>query len=109
MAEVKMRISKETKPVCEICGATMDKSLEIYDLMIPNVLTGEKRIITFCDLCNDKIFSKSLSATVKLQGKTKSQHDIQIINSRNRSKYVGQSMSIAEALRDSREDDEDGD
>lgn len=113
MEEIKMRLTRDTKAVCEICGTSLDKSLEIYDLMIPNVLTGERRIFTFCDLCNEKIFSKLLKATVNLQGKTKSQKDIAIINSRHRMRYEkhypNEAVSITEALKDTREEEDDGD
>lgn len=52
------------------------KVLNMFDLCICG------NIFTICDVCNEKIFSKCLSAEVMKNGRVKSQHDMAIIRKR---------------------------
>lgn len=70
-----MRVSKNAKEaVCTSCGEDFAHSLEMYDLMIGDVL------VTVCDKCNEEILKKCCSASCKYNGKLKSQEDIRKIN-----------------------------
>ena len=75
---IKMRTLKgDTDIVCKVCGATRKDSLEMFEIMFT-----EKAKITICDLCNEKLFNKCLSAECMKNGRVKSQRDIKIINER---------------------------
>ena len=73
---IKMRNNTDKDAFCCECGETQDQVLNMFDLCIAGT------IFTICDVCNEKIFSKCLSAEVMKNGRVKSQKDIQIINRR---------------------------
>lgn len=72
-----MRNSKNINATCCECNATVDNSLGMFDICIGGT------VHTVCDLCTDKILSKTLSAVVSINGKVKSQQDMAIIRRRN--------------------------
>lgn len=74
---IKMRTNKDEHAVCKVCGATRNKSLDMFDIAFT-----DKHIITICDLCNTRLFQKTLQASCKTQGRMKSQHDLKIIQTR---------------------------
>lgn len=65
-------------------------------------------MFTICDLCNEKLFSKCLSAECQKNGRVKSQHDMSII--RKRRSRIGlnsrHSMSLNEALSDVKKEED---
>lgn len=73
-----MRTNKDEKAVCKCCGATRKHSLDMFDIAFT-----DKHIITICDLCNTRLFQKTLTAECKVQGKLKSQQDLKIIQARS--------------------------
>lgn len=73
---IKMRHNKDKEAFCCECGSGQDDSLGMYDICIGGT------ILTICDVCNEKIFSKCLSAEVMKNGRVKSQHDMAIIRKR---------------------------
>ena len=83
--KIKMRKSKAGE--CDICEATSDKCLDLYDLALG------KDIFTLCDECVEKVFVKTLKATVQTNKRLKSQHDLQIINKRARNRYINEGIS----------------
>lgn len=72
-----MRTVKESNAICKICGATRKQSLEIFEIMFT-----EKAKLQLCDLCNDKLLYKTLSASCKVNNKLKNKEDIAIIKKR---------------------------
>lgn len=74
---IKMRNNKNTDAICCECQATADKSLGMFDICIGGT------VHTVCDLCTDKILSKTLSAIVSINGRVKSQQDLAIIRKRD--------------------------
>ena len=79
---IKMRNNTNSDAVCCECGEGQKEVLNMFDLCIGG------NIFTICDVCNEKIFNKCLSAEVMKNGRIKSQQDIQIIN-RRKSKSKG--------------------
>lgn len=80
---IKMRNNKESDSVCCECGMPRNKVLDMFDLCVGG------NIFTLCDECNEKLFSKCLSAECYKNGRVKSQHDISIINQRKQRKGLG--------------------
>lgn len=80
--EIRMRTNKSYDAVCKVCGATRKNSLDFFDIAFT-----DKHIITICDMCNEQLFNKSLKATCYVNGRVKSQDDLQIIRSRRRKYY----------------------
>ena len=74
---IKMRNNKDANAKCCECKATAENSLGMFDICIGGT------IHTVCDLCTDKILSKTLSAIVGINGKVKSQQDMAIIRKRS--------------------------
>lgn len=74
---IKMRNNKNIDAVCCECGATTNNSLGMFDICIG----GE--IHTICDMCTDKVLSKTLSAICSVNSRVKNQHDMAIIRKRN--------------------------
>lgn len=77
---IKMRNNTKSDAVCCECGKNQDNSLGMFDLCIG------KNIFTICDACNNELFQKSLKASCYIDNKVKSQHDIALINRRNKTK-----------------------
>lgn len=75
--EIRMRTNKSFDAVCKVCGATRKNSLDLFDIAFT-----DKHIITICDMCNEQLFNKSLKATCYVNGRVKSQADLQIIRNR---------------------------
>lgn len=74
---IKMRHNKKENAICCSCQSTRNNSLGMFDLCIGD------NLMTICDLCNSKLFSKVLSADCYINSKTKSQQDLSIIRKRN--------------------------
>ena len=73
---IKMRNNTKQEAICCECGEGQKEVLNMFDLCIGG------NIFTICDVCNEKIFSKCLSAEVMKNGRVKSQHDMAIIRKR---------------------------
>ena len=73
---IKMRNNTKPNAVCCECGESQNEVLNMFDLCIGG------NILTICDVCNEKLFSKCLSAECMKNGRVKSQHDIAIIHKR---------------------------
>lgn len=73
---IKMRNNTKSDAVCCECGDKQDQVLNMFDLCIGG------NIFTICDVCNEKILSKCLSAEVMKNGQVKSQQDMAIIRKR---------------------------
>ena len=74
---IKMRNNTKSDAVCCNCNQSQNQVLNMFDLCI-----GEE-IFTICDVCNEKIFKKCLSAEVMKNGRLKSERDLAIIRKRN--------------------------
>ena len=74
---IKMRNNTKPDAICCECGESQKEVLNMFDLCIGD------NIFTICDVCNEKIFSKCLSAEVMKNGRVKSRQDIAIIHKRN--------------------------
>lgn len=96
---IKMRNNTKSDAVCCDCGDKQNEVLNMFDLCIGG------NIFTICDVCNEKIFSKCLSAEVMKNGRVKSQHDMAIISKRHHAKGLGKTgMSISTALKGVKEE-----
>lgn len=73
---IRMRNNKDANSVCCECGDERKNVLDMFDLCIGG------NIITICDVCNEVLFRKTLSAECYKNGRVKSQRDINIINGR---------------------------
>lgn len=73
---IKMRNNTDKEAVCCECGDMQDDVLNMFDLCIGG------QIFTICDVCNEKIFSKCLSAEVMKNGRVKSSKDMSVIRRR---------------------------
>lgn len=73
---IKMRNNTNPNAICCECGDGQNQVLNMFDLCIGG------NIFTICDVCNEKIFSKCLSAECMKNGRVKSQHDMAIIRRR---------------------------
>ena len=73
---IKMRNNTKPDAICCECGESQKEVLNMFDLWIGGT------IFTICDVCNEKILSKCLSAEVMKNGRVKSKHDIEIIRKR---------------------------
>lgn len=73
---IKMRNNTKPDAVCCECGKSQNQVLNMFDLCIGG------NIMTICDVCNEKIFDKTLSAEVMKNGRVKSQRDMAIIRRR---------------------------
>lgn len=79
---IRMRHNNDRNALCCNCGASADKSLNMFDICIG------KSIQTLCDVCNAEILNKTLSAEVFKNGRTKSPRDMQVIRSRHNGTYI---------------------
>ena len=73
---IKMRNNTKPDAICCECGEGQKEVLNMFDLCIGG------NIFTICDVCNERIFSKCLSAEVMKNGRVKSSHDMAIISKR---------------------------
>ena len=73
---IKMRNNSNKDAVCCECGETQNQVLNMFDLYISGIL------FTICDVCNEKLFNKCLSAECMKNSRVKTQRDISIINKR---------------------------
>lgn len=96
---IKMRNNTDADAVCCECGENQKQVLNMFDLCIGG------NIFTICDVCNEKIFTKTLRAECFKNGRVKSQHDIQIINSRNRARGLGHYRELMAQARKEEEAD----
>lgn len=71
-----MRNNTKRDAVCCECGDSQKDVLNMFDLLVGG------RIFTICDVCNEVLFSKCLSAEVMKNGRVKSQEDMKIISIR---------------------------
>ena len=77
---IKMRNNTKLDAICCECGEGQKNVLNMFDLCIGGT------IFTICDECNEKLFSKCLSAECMKNGRVKSQHDMAIIRKRKSKK-----------------------
>lgn len=70
MKNIKMKINKNKKSICENCGEKWKDVPEMYDIMIFN------EIHTICKLCNQELFTKILKADCLYNSKLKSNEDM---------------------------------
>lgn len=80
---IKMRNNKDRGATCCECGEGQDNVLNMFDICVGG------KIFTICDCCNEKLFRKTLSASVMVNGRVKSQRDMSIIRSRKWSEAKG--------------------
>lgn len=73
---IKMRNNTDRDAVCCECGDTQDQVLNMFDLCVGG------NVLTFCDVCNEAIFNKTLRAECYKNGRVKQPRDISIINRR---------------------------
>ena len=73
---IKMRNNTKPDAICCECGEGQKDVLNMFDLCIGG------NIFTICDVCNEKILSKCLSAEVMKNGRVKSKQDVAIISKR---------------------------
>lgn len=73
---IKMRSNNHPDAVCCECGSPQSKVLNMFDLCIG------RTILTICDLCNDKIFFKTLNAECMKNERVKTPRDMAIIRER---------------------------
>lgn len=78
---IKMRNNTDKDAICCECGDGQNDVLNMFDLCIGGT------IFTICDVCNEKIFSKCLSAEVMKNGRIKSQRDLAVIRKRANGSY----------------------
>lgn len=79
---IKMRHNKNNDAVCCSCGMAANKSLGMYDIKVGNC------VFTICDVCNSELLSKSLSAEVEKNGRSKNGHDMAVIRQRCNGTYT---------------------
>lgn len=77
---IRMRNNTNQDSICCECGNPRNEVLDMFDVCIGGT------ILTICDECNSELFSKTLRAECYKNGRVKSQHDMSIINRRNRAK-----------------------
>ena len=75
-----MRNNKKENACCCECGESQKEVLNMYDLCVGG------NMFTICDVCNEKLFYKTLHASVLLQGRVKEPRDMKIIFQRNSKK-----------------------
>lgn len=84
---IKMRTNKKMDATCCECQAEANDSLGMFDICIGGT------ILTICDLCTDRILSKTLSAIVGINHRVKSPHDNEIIRRRSLANGIGRGVS----------------
>ena len=89
---IKMRNNTKPDATCCECGESQEEVLNMFDLCIGG------NIFTICDVCNEKIFGKCLSAEVMKNGRVKSSKDMSIIRRRNQKVLPGEEASSNDRL-----------
>lgn len=79
---IRMRHNNKLDAVCSNCGSSADESLNMFDICIG------KTIMTICDVCNEEVFNKTLSAQVYKNGRVKEPRDMAIIRKRRNGTYT---------------------
>lgn len=79
---IKMRNSKNENAVCCECGQTRKQVLDMFDVCIGG------NIFTICDVCNETLLHKTLSAECYKNGRIKSQQDMAILRKRANGSYA---------------------
>lgn len=77
---VRMRNNTKADSVCCECGQSRKQVLDMFDVQVGD------NIFTICDLCNEALFRKTLSASCHTNGRVKTKDDIFIINARGRNR-----------------------
>lgn len=77
---IRMRTNKNPDAVCCDCGRTREEALELFDVCIGGT------IFTICDLCDDILLSKTLSASCSVNAKVKNPADMKIIRKRKKAR-----------------------
>jgi hypothetical protein len=83
---IKMRNNSKPDSICCECGKARKKVLDMFDVCIGG------NIFTICDLCNEALFKKTLSASCHTNGRVKSKEDMHIINQRGRDYWKDKDM-----------------
>ena len=78
---IRMRHNNKPDTVCSNCGAKDSESLNMFDICIG------KTIQTLCDICNEEVLNKTLSAQVFKNGRVKEQRDMAIVRKRHNGIY----------------------
>lgn len=78
---IKMRHNKDGNAKCYNCGISAQDVLDMFDLKIGNV------VVTICDMCNEQLLQKTLTAEVRKNQRTKSPRDVAIIHKRSRDRF----------------------
>lgn len=78
--EIKMRTCKNNSDRCQVCGATKEMSLDVFEILFP--CKPSNQTIRLCDMCNEQLFNKTLKATCYTNGRLKSAHDMKVIRRR---------------------------
>lgn len=89
-----MRVRKDKEGICKCCGNTSNQVLDMFDLCLGDT------IITLCDECNEKLFSKTLKASVYVNGRVMSKKDIAISNVRRSKLFKSDNRSLNDCLKD---------
>lgn len=73
---IRMRNNKKQDSVCCECGDPRDEVLDMFDLCIGGM------VFTICDVCNEILFNKTLSAECQKNHRVKDAHDMKILSKR---------------------------
>lgn len=73
---IKMRVNRFQGSECCECGCGKGEALELFDICIG----GD--IITVCDMCNNQLLRKVLSASCMVDSRVKDKRDLEIIKMR---------------------------
>ena len=68
-----MRVNEKKNSCCEECGVSFKNTKEMYDIMIVDTK------FTLCFNCIEKVFQKTLHASVSYNNRIKSQEDMERI------------------------------
>lgn len=90
---IKMRHNRDGSSKCCNCGAAADNTLGMYDVMVGGY------VFTICDVCNGELLSKTLSAEVGKNSRTKSGKDMAVIRSRCNGTYTGGGAGVGRTTR----------
>lgn len=96
---IRMRNNSKKESVCCECGLSRNQVLDMFDVQVGD------NIFTICDLCNEALFRKTLSASCYTNGRVKVKEDIAIINKRSRNRW--KAKELQENLKYSKEETEE--
>lgn len=80
---IRMRNSKDLDSVCCECGEHRKEVLDMFDICIGG------NIFTICDVCNEMLLSKTLSAECAKNARVKTPEDMKVIRKRANGSYMG--------------------